>query len=53
MAKEVWSKFFFEDNLAFLGMGVRFTYIFGDGRESLEDILETCIIDWGEKDSNY
>ena len=47
----VWSKTFFEDNLVFHGMGVRFSYIFGDGRESLEDILDTCIIDWREKDS--
>ena len=51
MANLVWSKTFFEDNLVFHGMGVRFSYIFGDGRESLEDILDTCIIDWREKDS--
>jgi hypothetical protein len=49
MAELVWSKTFFKGNLVFHVMGVHFTYVFGDGRESLEDILETCIISWREK----
>ena len=38
-------KTFFENNLAFYGLGVRFSYVFGDGRESLEDILDRSIIE--------
>jgi hypothetical protein len=45
MANLVWSKTFFENNLAFYGLGVRFSYVFGDGRESLEDILDRSIIE--------
>ena len=51
MANLVWSEAFFENNLAFHGLGVRFSYFFGDGRESLEDILDSCIMEWREKDS--
>jgi hypothetical protein len=45
MAELVWSGNFFEEKLISHGMGVRFTYIFAHGRETIEDIIHDHFIE--------
>ena len=45
MAEPVWSGNYREEKSVYYGMGVRFTYIFANGRETIQDIIQDHFIE--------
>jgi len=52
MAELVWSGNYFEEKAIHHGMGVRFTYIFADGRETIQDIIQDHFIERRKEESS-